>query len=316
MSSEYERVRAANIKRNEGHYHAYLSYYVSSLCSLLLTSYVTYIEFMTSLGLDSVKADMKEFPLKTATQKGNNRKSGIKRQAVEPVRRSSRSTELKELANIESLRSEGKVKEADAKQKEFDEIKRKKMEGDYVYHMTAEDAARNIEERLPREPISVYPAANAPDTLTEDEGKTWGSGFFDSIKQVVNVKATSKSKASQRASSSDDEYIKNLKALSLNPNDCAKVVENRIVSVLLHPAVDKVLLFAGDKSGNLGIWDVNYGKSSSVKAGGSYEGSPEGVYKYKPHIANITSLHTWESSQSKVYSSSYDGTVRLVEDET
>ena len=36
----------------------------------------------------------------------------------------------------------------------------------------------------------------------------------------------------------------------------AKVTKERIYSIAVHPSCEKVLACAGDKSGNIGIWDV------------------------------------------------------------
>ena len=36
----------------------------------------------------------------------------------------------------------------------------------------------------------------------------------------------------------------------------AKVVPQRIFSMAIHPSLDKTIVFAGDKWGRLGIWDV------------------------------------------------------------
>lgn len=108
----------------------------------------------------------------------------------------------------------------------------------------------------------------------------------------------------------DKDYLKKLKSLSLDEEDCAKVVEARITQTIFHPTCDKVLCLAGDKMGCLGIWDVNYDKSKTVADDSS---NPEGVYKYMPHIANITSIHCWANSANKIYSTSYDGTVRCLD---
>ena len=109
MSSEYERLRNENIRRNE--------------------------DFMMSLGLDGLKQEITETivsarPAKGATQKGKSGR-GIKREPTEPLRRSSRSTEAREIEQIALLRLEGKDTEADIKQKELDENKKRKLANDY-----------------------------------------------------------------------------------------------------------------------------------------------------------------------------------------
>ena len=220
--SSYEKLRLGNIRRNE--------------------------EFMASLGLDSVKAEITTSVKTNITTKHTRRVVGVKRQATEPVRRSSRHTESKELDAIENLRREGRGEEADAKQKEFDEIKRKKLEGDYVYNLTLSDEARRADTRLPSDPISFYPARNISDDLDEKASLTWGSSFFNNLKSIVATSSSLSFASTPKASSVD--YIKGLKALTIDERDCAKIVESRIVSILLHPCTSKVLCFAGDKIEN------------------------------------------------------------------
>jgi WD40 repeat protein len=82
----------------------------------------------------------------------------------------------------------------------------------------------------------------------------------------------------------------------------AKLTESRIVAIWLHPSPHKVIAAAGDKEGNLGIWDVDH------------KGGPtEGIYKYQPHVGNICRLHSWYQNPSKLYSASYDGTIRFLD---
>ena len=53
--------------------------------------------------------------------------------------------------------------------------------------------------------------------------------------------------------------------------------------------------------GNLGLWDIENEDE---------EGEPV-VYKYKPHSAGITDLHFNPADASKLFSSSYDGKIRI-----
>ena len=89
-------------------------------------------------------------------------------------------------------------------------------------------------------------------------------------------------------------------------------MEARIVSTMFHPSSQKLICFAGDKSGCLGIWDVNFGKSQGTNFDHSLA-NEEGVYKYLPHKANVSSIHCWENSSNRVYTTSYDGTVRVLD---
>ena len=50
--------------------------------------------------------------------------------------------------------------------------------------------------------------------------------------------------------------------MKITAEQVAKVVPQRIFSLAVHPTESKVLAFAGDKWGRLGLWDV---VSSSAK---------------------------------------------------
>ena len=146
----------------------------------------------------------------------------------------------------------------------------------------------------------------------------WGSALFEELKTVITApKKSSKKSGAQttpiESKENDNDYTKRLKKLSLDEEqDCAKVTEARITQTMFHPHAEKILLIAGDKMGCLGLWDVNFGKISSGNLD-PLTTNPEGVYKYRPHIANITSLNCWTSSANKIYSTSYDGTVRCLD---
>lgn len=100
----------------------------------------------------------------------------------------------------------------------------------------------------------------------------------------------------------DSEWLKNA-ADAITVDDVekcvAKVVPDRIYGIAVHPSTDKVLAAAGDKSGYVGIWDVD---------GLSEENN--GVYLFKYHSGAVSCLQ-WTSSGSSLFSGSYDGTVRV-----
>lgn len=45
--------------------------------------------------------------------------------------------------------------------------------------------------------------------------------------------------------------------MTLRESDVARVVKDRIFAVAFFPTTEKVIVAAGDKSGGLGIWDVD-----------------------------------------------------------
>lgn len=97
---------------------------------------------------------------------------------------------------------------------------------------------------------------------------------------------------------------RHLDDLSLDdPETCvAKVCPERIYSVACHPSPDKIIACAGDKWGNLGIWNVDqYGVSA--------DSATDGVHLFKPHSRPVSSL-AWDHSGTSLLTASYDGTVR------
>lgn len=100
-----------------------------------------------------------------------------------------------------------------------------------------------------------------------------------------------------------DDWLKSAAGeLSVDDMDkcVAKVVPDRIYGIAVHPSTDRVIAAAGDKSGYVGIWNVD-GASSKVN---------DGVHLFKYHSGAVSCLE-WTSSGSKLFSGSYDGTVRV-----
>ncbi|KAI9493743.1 WD40-repeat-containing domain protein [Zychaea mexicana] len=84
-----------------------------------------------------------------------------------------------------------------------------------------------------------------------------------------------------------------------------KVTPERINGCLFHPSSGKILACAADVSGSLGFWDVN----SSKKDEDDEDEEPV-VYTYRPHTRGITNMLFNPTDSNKLYTSSYDGTLR------
>jgi WD40 repeat protein len=84
----------------------------------------------------------------------------------------------------------------------------------------------------------------------------------------------------------------------------AKVTPERIYSVACHPSRDSLIVGAGDKLGNVGLWNVD----DSHEKGGD-------VYLFRPHTRPICCLE-WTSSGSNLLTASYDGSVRWFDAES
>lgn len=83
----------------------------------------------------------------------------------------------------------------------------------------------------------------------------------------------------------------------------AKVTPERIYSVCFHPTKTKLIGCAGDKVGNIGIWNING------------EGHTDGVSLFKPHTSAVSNLQ-WNENGTSLYSLSYDSTIRELDIET
>ncbi|XP_061375798.1 uncharacterized protein LOC133317913 [Gastrolobium bilobum] len=90
-----------------------------------------------------------------------------------------------------------------------------------------------------------------------------------------------------------------LESLSLDPDNIARVVPGRITNVRFFPSSSVKMIVAGNKYGDIGF--MNVGESE--------------VYLYHPHEAPISGILVQPHCLSKIYTSCYDGLVRLMDAE-
>ena len=101
-----------------------------------------------------------------------------------------------------------------------------------------------------------------------------------------------------------------------------KITPERIYSLGFHPTADKPLVFAGDKMGNLGIFDASQ-TSSSVKAenGIKNENDEEeedddpdpAITSFHCHTRTISSFQFSPADPARLYTCAYDSSVRLLD---
>ncbi|KAK9469586.1 WD40-repeat-containing domain protein [Lipomyces arxii] len=89
------------------------------------------------------------------------------------------------------------------------------------------------------------------------------------------------------------------------PNDI-KITPERVYTIGFHPSASKRLVFAGDKIGNLGVWDIDQVKSEDD------EEFPQ-TYLFKVHARTLANFAFAPSITSKIYTASYDGSIRCVD---
>ncbi|KAI1981641.1 hypothetical protein LOZ51_002380 [Ophidiomyces ophidiicola] len=111
------------------------------------------------------------------------------------------------------------------------------------------------------------------------------------------------------------ELRENMSSLKLwehwEPNRI-KITPERVYAMLFHPTESKPLIFAGDKTGNLGILDAS---QIPMKEGEDDEDdSPDPIITtIKPHSRTISAMHIHASDASKLYTASYDSSLRALD---
>lgn len=264
--SDYEKLRMANIEKNQ--------------------------QFLSSLGIDAVKPTETVIKRSNTTVRGAIKKKGLAKNEL-PTRRSGRVTIDKLTAEVKEL--EEKADNDDQLQLKKAELEAliavKKTEGSYgSYEPNSAEFAEDSRARKTEDYISTFKPSNIDD---DDDDENIGKEIITNLK-AIQKKVQPKSKS--------DDYTRRISKLKVKENDFAKVTEARITSIWAHPSDQKVIVAAGDKTGCIGIWDVN--------------ANPEGlggVYRYNPHASNVISLYSDFNDPSKLLSGSYDGTIRCLD---
>jgi len=97
-----------------------------------------------------------------------------------------------------------------------------------------------------------------------------------------------------------------------------KITPERIYSMGFHPTRDKALVFAGDKLGNLGLFDASQASPDQVKneddedADELDERTPA-ITTFKLHTRTISAIHFTPSERSAVFTASYDSSIRKLD---
>jgi WD40 repeat protein len=91
----------------------------------------------------------------------------------------------------------------------------------------------------------------------------------------------------------------------------SKVTPDRIYGIAAHPRSDALVVGAGDKAGHVGIWKVpeDGEGGSDDDADGTARASH---HLFRPHRGAASCLQ-WTPSGSRLYSASYDGTIRCLD---
>ncbi|KAJ1385907.1 WD40/YVTN repeat-like-containing domain superfamily [Sesbania bispinosa] len=129
--------------------------------------------------------------------------------------------------------------------------------------------------------------------------------FLESLVVMANKEAPEQLGSSKGGKFSDANKSKKNKgslqveSLSLDPENIARLVPGRITSVQFFPSSSDKMIVAGNKYGDIGFWKVG----------------ENDVYLYHPHKAPISGILVQPHCLSKIYTSCYDGLIRLMDAE-
>jgi len=89
-----------------------------------------------------------------------------------------------------------------------------------------------------------------------------------------------------------------------------KITPDRVYAMSMHPTTDKALVFAGDKMGNLGIFDSSQSKGESESDATDDNLS---ITSLKPHTRTISGMQFSVVDPNVLYTSSYDSSLRKID---
>ncbi|XP_074617744.1 WD repeat-containing protein 76-like isoform X2 [Acropora palmata] len=171
-------------------------------------------------------------------------------------------------------------------------LQKKNPEGLPSLETRSQTSSPPVDERQRKVgPVEMVPRNNVDETDAKD--------LIDELTVLANMLHNEKLSCDIVPQNTTPESYKTaIQGLGIDEQHVVKLVPNRIFSLTFHPAKYKTLLFAGDKWGNLGVWDV-----------GSTSGE-DGVYLYEPHSRPISCMSFDPNNCGKLYTASYDGTMR------
>ena len=197
------------------------------------------------------------------------------------------------------------------------EVAKRKAEEE---HVAVQEAARIKRQRKTGD-------MNLGDVIVK--GESWDSSqnfLVDIMKRGANPYERTFGDTEIKSSSSKElralrEQMSNLELYEgFTPNNI-KITEERIYSMGFHPTREKPIIFAGDKLGNLGLFDASQRSTpttNGVKQEASEDDDDDGDVKpeittFRTHTRTISSFQFSPINQSHLYTASYDSSLRLLD---
>ncbi|XP_062998356.1 WD repeat-containing protein 76 [Elgaria multicarinata webbii] len=146
----------------------------------------------------------------------------------------------------------------------------------------------SVEEhpRLPPGPLQMIPA-------DQDQGTELTEGFLNMWAKISQVKP----KKIEKTTCNLESYKARLCGMILREDSVAKVVKNRIYSVAIHPSESRTLVAAGDKWGQIGLWDLDCKLE-------------DGIHVFTLHTQPVSCMNFSSFNPAHLLSLSHDGTLR------
>jgi WD40 repeat protein len=120
------------------------------------------------------------------------------------------------------------------------------------------------------------------------------------------------------------EYHQQLAGMTVREDEVEKLTPDAIYGLAVHPSASKLVVMAGDKKGNVGIWAVPNAVPSGCSpstSGGAKRTKVEQdvneqqvlVTQFRPHSGNVNVLAVAPEDPMNLLSWSYDGTVKSID---
>ena len=148
---------------------------------------------------------------------------------------------------------------------------------------------REYEERCSG-PVDAMPRNDVEDA----ESRT----FLNSL-DILSKNAKITASIVSEETSCIKSYKERISKLGVKINNVRKVIPSRITTMAFHPSCDKTIICAGDKTGNIGVWNVDETSTDNDE-----------IFVYRPHTGNVRELCFHPTRDNDFMSCSADGSLR------
>ncbi|XP_027726006.1 WD repeat-containing protein 76 isoform X2 [Vombatus ursinus] len=140
--------------------------------------------------------------------------------------------------------------------------------------------------RLPPGPLEMIP-----------ENQTGENEMFKGVLQMWMKISQPRNKSTKKLSSMK-RYQAGLTGMVISEDTICKVTRSRICSMAIHPSETRTLVAAGDKVGQVGLWDL------------TQEPREDGIFTFTLHSRVVSCLNFSPANPAHLLSLSHDGTLR------